>query len=114
MYDRARDFKEVYNNMVEQIAKPLNNKGEKIKITYYPSMVVDNGNGITTRVKIDVIDVTDGINLGSLIPVDAKVKDITLTDGMSIYVDIESGEKLSSVYYTSEKAFINKIVKVVK
>ena len=98
MYDRARDFKEVYNNMVEQIAKPLNNKGEKIKITYYPSMVVDNGNGITTRVKIDVIDVTDGINLGSLIPVDAKVKDITLTDGMSIYVDIESGEKLSSVY----------------
>ena len=114
MYDRARDFKEVYNNMVEHIAKPLNNKGEKIKITYYPSMVVDNGNGITTRVKIDVIDVTDGINLGSLIPVDAKVKDITLTDGMSIYVDIESGEKLSSVYYTSEKAFINKIVKVVK
>lgn len=111
-YHKARDYKEMYYDMLHVIAKTLNEENEKVAITYYPSMVVENGNGCTCRVKFEVIDVSDGMTLGNLIPLSNGVQDVTLTDGMTIFMDIESGQKLQNVYYTAEKANINKVVKI--
>ena len=113
-YTMAKDYKEIYNNMLKIIANVLCKKGEKVTITYYPSMVVNNGNGCTTRIKFDAVDVTDGIAIGDIIPLGDNVSDVKLYDGMSIYLDIESGAKLSNVYYDAQTAFINKIVKIEK
>lgn len=113
MYDSARDFNKVYNDMLLTITETLWKNNQKINITYYPSMVVNNGDGCTYRIKIDVVDVGDGVTLGNLIPMGVDVKDVVLKDGMSLYADIETGGKLTGIFYTPENAGINQVVKVI-
>lgn len=113
MYNKVRDFDKVYYDMLQKIAETLWSNDEKIIITYYPSMVVNNGDGCTYRIKIDVVDVSDGMTLGKLIPIGTDVADVSLKDGMSLYVDIETGGKLSDIFFTPDTAGINQIVKVV-
>lgn len=112
MYNRVRDFDKVYYDMLQKITETLWKNNEKINITYYPSMVVNNGDGCTYRIRIDVIDVSDGMTLGKLIPIGSEVEDVAVKDGMSLYVDIETGGKLKDIFFTPETAGINQIVKI--
>ncbi|MBQ8525586.1 MAG: S-layer homology domain-containing protein [Clostridia bacterium] len=114
MYNSARDFNEIYNDMLLTITETLWANNEKLSITYYPSMVVNNGDGCTYRVKIDVVDVSDGMTLGKLIPIGTDVNDVTLKDGMTVYADLETGAKLTGIFYAADTAGINQVVKVVE
>lgn len=114
MYNKVRDFDKVYYDMLQKIAETLWSNNEKINITYYPSMAVNNGDGCTYRIRIDVVDVSDGMTLGKLIPIGTDVADVSLKDGMSLYADIETGGKLSDIFFTPDTAGINQIVKVVE
>ena len=112
VYDDVRQFPFIYTNMLSIMAKEMNAAGYKVDITYYPSLVVNNGDGYTYRVKLDIKSVPDETKLSALFALAENVEDINVKNGMSIFVDIETGGKLDGVFYNPENAGINKIVAV--
>lgn len=112
VYDDVRQFSFIYTNMLSIMAKEMNLAGYKVNITYYPSLVVNNGDGYTYRVKLDIKSVPDETKLSALFALAENVEDINVKNGMSIFVDIETGGKLDGVFYNPENAGVNKIVAV--
>lgn len=110
----VKDFGDLFTTMLTDIAGTLSDGGEDIQIEFVPSMVINNGNGYTYRVRIFADNVSEGATLGYLIPLAAGVEDVALENGKSVWVDIETGGKLSGVYFSADKCAINKIVKVDK
>ena len=113
VYDSVRDFNSVYSEMLLDISSAWNERDDlKASITHYPSMVINNGNGYTFRVKIDIKSAADGTSLADIIPLDDSVGNIALKEGMIIWADIETGGLPSGVYLSAENAGINRIVLV--
>ena len=113
VYDSVRDFNSVYSEMLLDISSAWNERDDlKASITHYPSMVINNGNGYTFRVKIDIKSAADGTSLADIIPLDDSVGNIALKEGMTIWADIETGGLPSGVYLSAENAGINRIVLV--
>ena len=110
----VRDFSDVFTTMLTEIVGVLIDGGESIQIEFVPTMVINNGNGYTYRVRITANNVSEGATLGYLIPLAEGVQDVKLEKGMSVWADLETGGKLSGVYFSAEKCGINKIVKVVE
>jgi hypothetical protein len=108
----VKDFRDVYTTMLTDIVGTLCDGGEFIRIEFVPTMVVDNGNGYTYRIRITADNVTEGMTLGTLIPLANGVEDVELKNGKSLWADIETGGKLSGISFGAEKCFINKVVKV--
>lgn len=113
VYDSVRDFNEVYSEMLLDISSTWNDRDDvDAAITHYPSLVVNNGNGYTFRVKIDVKSAKEGTSLSDIIPLDENVSNIALKAGTVIWADIETGGLPSGVYLSAENAEINKVVMV--
>ncbi len=112
VYDNVRQFSFIYTNMLSIMAREINAAGYKVDIVFYPSLVVNNGDGYTYRVKLDIKSVPEGTKLSELFAMAQNVEDITVKNGMSLFVDIETGGKLNGVFYNPENAGINKIVAV--
>ena len=110
----VKDFDDIFTTMLEDIVYVLGSEGQKIEIAFVPSLVVNNGNGYTYRVKIKINSVSDGVTLGNLLPLDQSVNDIALKNGMNIWADLETGGKLSGIFFDANNAGINKIVKVIE
>ncbi len=115
VYDSVRDFNSVYSDMLLDISSVWNERDDvKASITHYPSMVINNGDGYTFRVKIDIKSAAEGTSLLDIIPLDKDAENVTLSDGMTIWADIETGGQASGVYLSAENAGINKIIAVEK
>lgn len=66
-YDFARDYKDVFTDVLSPwIDAAYEQAGLDMKITYYPSLNTENGNGNTMRVKIDVISAKDKTLIGDI------------------------------------------------
>ncbi len=111
-YYNARQYSLIYTNMLSIIAKEMNLAGYKVDINFYPSLVINNGDGYTYRVKLDIKSVPENTKLSKLFTIAENVEDITVKSGMTIFVDIETGGKLDGVFYGPENAGVNKIVAV--
>ena len=112
VYDDVRQYSYIYNNMLSIMAKEMNLAGYKVDINFYPSLVINNGDGYTYRVKININTVPDGTKLSTLFAMADNVEDISVKNGMTIFVDIETGGKLDGVFYSPEKTGVNNIVAV--
>lgn len=89
----------------------LSEKGLSCTITYYPSLVVDNGNGYTMRAKITVKSLGGASHLGAYfnhnVAVDANFQ---LKANTSFYADIASGAPLSSITMDPSLMYIDQII----
>lgn len=93
-----------YTSMLKEV------KGLDCTITFYPSLVAENGNGYTMRVKITPNTLASATNISAYFNCSDKVGAYQLTAGKSFYADIASGAPLSSISMDVEKMFIDKIV----
>ncbi len=110
----VKDFGEIFTTMLADIVASLGAGGEEIQIEFVPTMVINNGNGYTYRVRIVADNVSEGVTLGNLIPLADGVKDVALKNGMSVWADIETGGKLNGIFFSVERCGINNIVKIIK
>lgn len=109
----TRDFEEIYTTMVDQIANSLGREGYNVSIEFFPSMVANNGDGYTYRVKIFVKAKPDGAKFSDLLPIAEDIEDFELQKNMIIWADLETGCKLSGIYFTPEYAGFNQIIKTI-
>lgn len=84
-YNFARDYKSVFTEVLQPwVDAAYSQANTDMKITYYPSLVTENGNGHTMRVKLDIISAKDN---------KIKVTDIFNTsDGSSPSIYFETGK----------------------
>lgn len=111
--NNAKDFDAIYSTMIDQIATALNNDAYNVSIEFIPSMIANNGDGYTYRVKIYVKSIPSGAKFSDLLPITENVKDFALKRGMTIWADMETGAKLSGVYFTPEFAGFNQVIKTI-
>ncbi len=108
----AKDFEEIYTKMLDQIGTSLNNKGYNVNFDYVPSMVVNNGDGYTFRLKMFVKSKPDDAKFSDLLPIAEEIEDFELKKNMTIWADLETGCKLSGIQFTPQYAGFNQVIKV--
>jgi len=111
--NNAKDFELIYTAMIEEMAKTLSEEINNISIEYIPSMVVNNGDGYTFRVKIFIKSKQDDAMLSDLFTLAEDVEDFELKKHMTIWADLETGCKLSGIQFTPQYAGINQVIKTV-
>lgn len=111
--NNAKDFELIYTAMIEEMAKTLSEEINNISIEYIPSMVVNNGDGYTFRVKIFIKSKQDEAMLSDLFTLAEDVEDFELKKHMTIWADLETGCKLSGIQFTPQYAGINQVIKTV-
>lgn len=107
-YNFVRDYNLVFTRMLTALAKLAKDKGVTLSLTYYPSLCVSNGNGYTMRVKCEVLDVANDININAIYTTN---EDLKLTKGLTFFCDFNNNESISDMTMPINKMTIDKIIK---
>ncbi len=107
----AKGFSSIFSVSLGVYRDLLAEKGLDCTITYYPSLVIDNGNGYTMRVKIKVNSLSGTSSIGTYfshnVSVDPNYK---LVVGKEFYADIASGAPLSSITMNPKQMYLDQII----
>jgi len=109
-YNFVREYKVTVVQMLELIRAKAQSNGADITFTYTPSLVADNGNGYTMRVKVEVNSVNGSANLSDLLGLASGSANVTVSTGSKLYVDIITGQKISQMDMPVDKMAIDKVV----
>ena len=111
--NNAKDFELIFTAMLDTMAKQRCDELNNISIEYIPSMIVNNGDGYTYRVKIFIKSKQDNMKLSDLFTLYDGVTDFELKKHMVIWADIETGTKLQGIQFTPQYAGINQVIKTI-
>jgi hypothetical protein len=110
-YRFAQAYTSVFTGSLGAYKSMLASAGIDCSMVYYPSLVVDNGNGYTMRIKITVNSLKGDANLGSYFKcANDSLASYQLAAGKTFYADIASGAKLTAITMDTTKMFVDKIV----
>ena len=109
-YNFVREYKVVPVQMLELIRAKAQGKGADLTMEYTPSLVADNGNGYTMRVKVTVNAVKGTVNLSDILDLAEGSAQVMVATGDVLYVDIITGQKLSQMDMPVDKMAIDKVV----
>ncbi len=112
-YDFAREYSSIFTGMLQQFKLSAEERsGVKLQLTYYPSLVCDNGNGYTMRVACKVLDLNSAKTFSEVFPTANGMAgaDTKLSKDSVLYFDVATGETIKSVFLSDEKAFVEQIV----
>ncbi len=106
------EFRSIFLSMFETWVNVLDYAGYDLKVTYYPEMVVNNGNGYTMRVKIEFTNIPANTRLGDLINcVNTFEADRIMNNGDVIYADVDTCKKIDNVTIGIENMVLSQIIK---
>lgn len=109
-FDFAREYNFVMTGILREIVVSASSKIDCV-ISYYPTLANDNGNGYTMRVKCKINSASEGSMLSDIYKLSDNVKDIPLSTGDELYLDILTGQLISDVNMGAECAYINDYIK---
>ena len=96
-YVFCQNYSLVFTNAMEEVAKIYDGVGTHIDITFMPSMVCSNGNGVTMRLKVKVNKLDNPGTFGTLFDVHDEFENVAVTEGMTFYADFITGQPLAGV-----------------
>ncbi len=111
-YQLSNGFREILVYMLTSWVKDSKAAGYELELKYYPGMAVENGNGYTTRCKLDVKSVPSGTKLSDIVNcVNAADGAVVIDSGSTLYVDIDTGKHLDSVVIGTEKMTLSQVIR---
>ncbi|OQB15138.1 MAG: Endo-1,4-beta-xylanase A precursor [Firmicutes bacterium ADurb.Bin193] len=115
-YNFSREFGFVFINMLNDLDKSIERDTDvKIAITYYPSLVCDNGNGATIRIKCEILENPSNLSLKDIFKGRFDVENAPPAEkGLVFYGDIVTGQKIEDIHIPLDKVSLKKIVYVQK
>ena len=115
IFNFAREYSIVFTTMLRNYEKNIENANNmEMRITYYPSLVCDNGNGHTLRVKIEIIKVPEELLIKDVFNPGEKIDDTQkLYNNMAFYADITTGQKLSGINLPPDTAELKQIISII-
>lgn len=109
-YDFCHSYSLVFTNAMESVAKIYEKVGTHIDITFFPSMVCDNGNGVTMRLKVNVNKLDNSGTFGTLFDVHDEFENTPVTEGMTFYADFITGQPIAGIVLPVETMEFTDIV----
>lgn len=83
-----------------------------LRFTFYPSLCYDNGYGHTMRVKVEVMSLSGTKSLAEIFPAcSEQVALHSASQGSVFYVDLETGEPVSSMDMPVDAVYIGQYIK---
>ena len=107
----TNQFRVIFENMCSQIAHDISNKGAEVTITSYPGLSWNNDNGYTLRVKLTVDSLSTAKSLSDVIKcANDSIGALSLYEGLTLFLDIDTGKVLDDVVFPSEYIFVSQYV----
>lgn len=113
-YDFGREYSYIFTGMLQSLQSKLEKQsGADLKITYFPSMACESDQGVTLRVRIEVISCGEGATVQSVFAghCDPSLT-LDLSAGTVLYGDITTGQRVSDLYMTCDYAKLVRIVAI--
>lgn len=111
-YELGNSYRSILLSMLNTWVRALSSVGYKLEVTYYPSKVVNNGNGYTLRCCVDFASVPQNTKLGDIIICVNEADGATLVNtGDRLYLDIDTGKKIDGLTMGIDKMVLSQIIK---
>lgn len=112
-YNFAREYSSIFSSMLLYLQTSVEERsGASVRLTYYPSLVCNNGNGYSMRLACEILEADSTKTMRQLFAIsgDMDGADTQLTEGSVVYFDLATGGTFTSVYATDETAYVEQIV----
>ena len=110
-YNFARDYRDIFFGILSPWVDKASANGIEIKMTYYPTLCVDNGNGYTMRAKVEVLSVNGEKTIGDMfIAADGSKPEIKVNKGDVFFCDFRNNQFIDNVVMPSENVTIASII----
>lgn len=109
----AYEYSYIFESTLESYRYLCQKNGADVRFTYYPSLVYNNGNGYTMRVKCEVTGT----------PVNVYMQDMfegnygdnyKVYNGMTFFMDIVTGGPVTDIVIDTDKVEVDKMVAIIK
>ncbi|MDR0406230.1 MAG: S-layer homology domain-containing protein [Clostridiales bacterium] len=111
-YDFAREYDFIFTNMLTDLKNACEkDKNVKLRLTYYPSLVCENGNGATLRVKCEILENSGNLSLEDIFGTHLAAANVpTAQSGTVFFADLVTGQPLADIFLPHDLAVIKQIV----
>ncbi|NLB80060.1 MAG: S-layer homology domain-containing protein [Clostridiaceae bacterium] len=110
VYDFAKEYNVIFTNMLAEISKKIQEQsGAVIQFTFYTSLICNNGNGATLRVKCEIHNNENKALLSQIFSNDG-FEQIAPEAGTVLFLDIITGQQLTDVYLATNTVSVEQIV----
>lgn len=97
-YELGNSYRSLLTSMFSSWVRLLSSANYELEVSYYPALVVNNGNGYTMRIGIKFVNVPANSKLGDLINcVNAQDGEVFVNSGDVVYADIATGKSISGL-----------------
>jgi len=110
VFDFTNEYRIIFINMLNELKTKIENETKAVvDFTFFPSLVCQNNNGATLRVKCEVKSNNENALLTNIfnnenLPAEAATK------GLTFYADILTGQSINDVYLIADKVSAEQIV----
>ncbi len=114
-YNFAREYNSLFMGLLNSLkANVKKNTGVDVRLTYYPSLVCENGNGYTMRISCDILSMNGTKTFAELFPVKEGMANAgqQLSQGMTVYFDLATGGLFTSIIASADNAYVDQIILV--
>lgn len=110
-YDFARDYRDIFFGILTPWIDKASDAGVEMKMTYYPALCVENGNGYTMRVKIEILSVDGEKTVGDVFTAaDGSKPEIKLNKGDVFFLDLRNNQFIDNVVMSPDYVTIARII----
>lgn len=110
VYAFAKEYKDIFINMLTELKNKIEGaKNASLRFTFYPSLVCDNGNGATIRVKCEVLKNDSNASFEQIFGSGIS-EETDAPAGLTFYADVITGQELNDVYIPLDNVEFKQIV----
>ena len=112
VYALASEYKYIFETTLKGYRYLCQKNGADVRFTYYPSLVYDNGNGYTMRVKCEVTGEPMNVYMQDMFKGEYG-DNYKVYKGMTFYMDIVTGGPITDIVVDTDKVEVDKMVAIV-
>lgn len=113
VYALANEYKYIFETALSGYRYLCQKNGADVRFTYYPSLVYDNGNGYTMRVKCEVTGTPVNVYMQDMFKGEYG-DNYKVYNGMTFYMDIVTGGPIKDIVIDTDKVEVDKMVAIIK
>lgn len=112
----AREYSFIFTDMIYEFKKLVeHNTNVNLRFSYFPSLVCENSNGGTVRVKCEVLENADGLSVKNIFKQRYEGDlDFVPAKGSVFYADIVTGQPIVDIFVSSSNVVMKQIVFIEK
>ncbi len=114
-FDFAREYSGIFTDMLSELKRMTKDlSGADVTLTYYPSLVWDNGNGYTMRLKCVFNSMPDALEFNQMFVTKEGIanENLKIYPGTVVYFDLATGAPVTAITTPVDKAYVEQIVSV--